>query len=156
MAHLGDFGQASEREVDSFGWFGTQVRVADTFGELVFSDWGEEFGGLDESDPKAFTAVKNLLRRTVHVEDFEEFWQLAVANHQTTENLLALIKAILEAQTERPTQQPAVSSAGPVTIGPSSAAVSSSPVVRRLEASGRPDLALVHVQAQEAQARRAV
>lgn len=152
MSRLGDFGQAVEApaEPDTFGWFGVDVRVAEDFGELVFTDWVEEFGAVDEGDPKAVTATKQLMRRLVHQDDFESFWRLAVKNRQGSADLARLMQQVIEAVSARPTQSPTGSSGGRVSTVPSSKVGSSSPVIDRLEAAGRADLALVHVQAAEA------
>lgn len=151
---LGDFTpkDAAEQGVEdevAFGWFGTQVRISHDFGELVFTDWVEEFGTLKETDPRSIGSVKALMRRTIHPDDFEEFWRLAVAHRQNSEDLAGLFQSILASVTERPTKRPSSSSDGPVPTGPSYAAGSPLRVVDRLEAQGRPDLALAVVKAQE-------
>lgn len=151
---LGDFTpQTDETQAAdefTFGWFGMDVRVAYDFGELVFTDWVEEFGGLKETDPRSITSVKELMRRIVHPDDFVEFWRLAVAHKQTSDKLAGLFNSILEAVADRPTERPSSSSSGPPATAPSSGGGSSSRVVDRLNAAGRPDLALAVVKAQEA------
>lgn len=149
---LGDFtpeGTEGPQEDVSFGWFGATIRISYDFGELVFTDWVEEFGGLAATDPKSIASVKTLMRRSLHPDDFEEFWRLAVAHRQTSEQLAELFNSILQVMAERPTVRLSGSSAGPPPTGPSYAADSPLRVMDRLEAEGRPDLALVVAQAQE-------
>jgi hypothetical protein len=151
MTRLGDFGSVRDvPERDTFGWFGTEVRLHPSFGELVFTDWVEEHGNLEETDTRSLTATKTLMRRMIDPEDFDSFWALAVKHRQGSADLLKLLQAVVESVTERPTQSPAVSSVGPVSTVPRSGDDLSSPVIARLEGQGRPDLALVHVQAAEA------
>lgn len=149
---LGDFtGELTEAEVLTFGYFGTEIRVNPAFGELDVFDFMEEASSLDENDPAAMTLIKRSLRACVHEDDFDQFWKLARRNRQTSADLTQIFRQVLEAVTDRPTQQPSDSSDGPVSIGTKSTGGSSSAVVRRLEAQGRPDLALAVVRAQEAQ-----
>lgn len=154
MSRLGDFGQAPEQPVepDTFGWFGMEVRVQPEFGELYFLDWVEEFASVDENDPKAMGAVKRFAQGMVHGDDFAEFWRLAQRNRQTVEDISKVVNAVLEAVTGRPTKQPSDSSDGRPVIATSSKVGSFGQVIERLETSGRPDLALVHVQAAERRA----
>lgn len=151
---IGDFtpklDEQTAAEEMTFGYFGATVRVSYDFGELVFTDWVEEFGSLGENDPKATQGTKALMRQVVHPDDFDMFWALAKAHKQNSEDLARVFQGVLEAFAERPTRQPSDSSAGQTSTPPSSAAVSSQRVIDRLEAQGRPDLAQFAVLAQEA------
>lgn len=154
MSRIGDLGAAPEEplEPDTFGWFGMEVRVQPEFGELYFLDWAEEFSSVDENDPKAMGAVKRFARGMVHEDDFAEFWRLAQRNHQSVEDITRVINTVLAAVAGRPTKQPSDSSDGRSVTGTSSKVGSFGQVIERLETSGRPDLALVHVQAAERRA----
>lgn len=122
-------------DVDSFPWFGAEIRVAASFGQLVWTDWVEEFGYIDPDHPSAITAVKELMRRMVAEDDFAEFWRLALQHRQTNRDLSGVMHAVLGAAAGRPTQRPSDSSDGPG----ASAAESKVAFLRRASA-GRPDI----------------
>lgn len=148
---LGDFTpeQAEEAEELSFGWFGATIRTGPEFGDAVFSDWAEEFTNLEEDDARAGYANKVLWRRLLHPDDFDAFWVSTRAHRQTSEDLGRLFAGLMAAMTGRPTSRPAGSSAGPASTTASSVDASSERAIARLEAQGRPDLALAVVRAQE-------
>lgn len=139
----------------SFEWFGTQIRVHPEYGEGAYLDFVETVREIPDNSVDAVLSVKTMFRETViHPDDFAEFWRLGKAHRWiSNERLADLNRQILEAITGRPTGQPTDSSAGPATTPANSEDASSSPgthpVVARLEAQGRPDLALVVLQAQE-------
>lgn len=137
-------------ETDSFDYFGADVRVHPEFGELTVFDWAEDVGALDSEDPRAAAAVKSLMRRVVHPADFEVFWALALQHRQTNDELAKLMSAIVEALTGRPTQRPSDSPAGRPSTVPNSVAAASMRAQQRLEAEGRPDLAVAVLRAREA------
>ncbi len=163
---LGDFTpEASPEQEDlSFGWFGATIRIGPEFGDIVFADWAEEFTQIDDDDPRAGYANKVLWQRLIHPDDFAEFWRLAREHRQGTAQLARLFRsletALVEAETDRPTTRPGDSSPGPKTAPGNSMATSFGPgsdvsaaaerAAARLEAQGRPDLALVVERAQEA------
>jgi hypothetical protein len=163
MGVLGDFTPApaagDTSEPLSFGWYGTQVRVHPEYGELTFLDFVEEVGDLSEDDPRALASAKSLMRQVVHPDDFDGFWRLARIHVKSQGQLAELNNQILAALAERPTGRPGDSSPGPTPTTPSSAGTSFGPgsdvsaaserAVAKLEAQGRPDLALVVVAAQE-------
>jgi hypothetical protein len=148
---LGDFtpAQSEEPEELSFGWFGATIRTGPEFGDAVFSDWAEEFTNLDEDDARAGYANKVLWRRLLHEDDFDAFWTATRTHQQTSEDLGRLFASLMAAMTGRPTSRPADSSAGPASTTGNSVAASSQRAIARLEAAGRPDLALAVVRAQE-------
>lgn len=148
---LGDFTPEAidESEELSFGWFGATIRTGPEFGDAVFSDWAEEFTNLKEDDARAGYANKVLWRQLLHAEDFEEFWRLTRVHRQTSEDLGRLFAGLMAEITGRPTRRPADSSAGPASTTPNSADISSERAIARLEAQGRPDLALAVVRARE-------
>lgn len=147
-------------ELFTFDFFGTTVRIHPDYAELTFLDFVEEASSVDESDPRAVLLVKNLMRALVHPDDFAAFWDTARRRRQSQKQLAELNNHVLAALAERPTSRPGDSSPGPTSTTPSSAAVSSLPgtarpaaqaaedaatdrAIARLEAQGRPDLALV-------------
>jgi hypothetical protein len=125
----------ADEESDSFPWFGSMIRVSPSFGQLVWTDWVEEFGYIDPDHPSAITAVKELMRRMVDEGDFTEFWRLALEHRQTNRDLSAVLHAVLGAQAGRPTSRPSDSSDGPGASG----AESKVAFLRRASA-GRPDI----------------
>src|SRR2546423_1271994 len=71
---------------------------------------------------------------------------------QDVQDLMEVMHGITAAVAKRPTGRPSDSSAGRPTTKPNSAAKSSSRVKHRLEQQGRPDLALMVLEADEARA----
>lgn len=150
MAKIGSFGVEAEHEENTFDWLGQEMRVNPELGELTYVDFFEEFGDLDENDPRAITAIKSLLRQVVHADDFDAFWALGKARRQGVASLMDVAQKIVEAISGVPTGRSSDSSTGPSGTAPSSTAVSYSQTRQELEQSGRPELALVYLEAQEA------
>jgi len=151
MTSLGDFGVSRPAHEADFGYFGSVVRVHPDLSDLTLIEFMEVAVAIDTMPTSgAMGAVSTMLRSLVHPEDFAEFWSTAKANRQRVEDLTALAEALIESVTDRPTERPSDSSDGPPSTDENSPAVSFSPVVRDLERRGRPDLALMVVQAQEA------
>lgn len=149
--HLGDFGERHE-STDTFGWFGATMRVG-SMGDLVLIDFMQRLGGIEasgaealEEDPalqgEAAGALYEFFQAFVHEEDFTEFWRLARTNGQRVEDLMALFRALVEAGTSRPTRRRSGSPGGRRSTGAKSTPSGSSTAARRLEAVGRPDLAM--------------
>jgi hypothetical protein len=151
MGSLGSFGvEPATVEVVTFEYFGHTIRVAPDFGEVAFIDWMEEWGQIDEKDPRSAIGGKALMRAAVHAEDFAEFWALARANRQGVEQLLELVGVLVKAATDRPTGLPTDSRGGLENTPPRSEGnLSSAQVMRDLAAGGRPDLANVVLLAHE-------
>lgn len=122
-------------EYDTFPWFGAVIRIAPTFGELVWQDWVEEFGYLDADDPASLTSGKELFRRMIHEPDFEEFWALAVKHRQGNADMQRVMQAVLAGLAGRPTEGSGESSPGPE----KSEAESTVAFLRRASA-GRPEI----------------
>ncbi len=141
--NLGSFGRAPEPvgEPDTFEYFGATFRVNPEFGQLNFIDFMEHAGSLDDNSAEAAVQVKEALRITLHPEDFDPFWVASLANRQTTTDLMglfeAILKAVAETESERPTGRPSVSSDGPGVILPSSVSPPADPAMERF--AGRPD-----------------
>jgi hypothetical protein len=147
MVDIGDLGGDAPDPVDvTFGYFGQKIRAHPDLGELILVEFLAGAVNIDANSPQALTAVKDFLREVIHPDDFAAFWQAALANRQTTDQLMALsenlISKVVEVTTDRPTMPPADSSPGQSPTVESSAGDASSRAVTRLEDAGRPDLAL--------------
>jgi len=149
MTSLGNFGTPHEAPTGTFGYFGHEIRVNPELSEITLlrlARIGEAAG--DQSSPvQMLDALEQMCRAVVHADDFDTFWSAAEANRQTVDDLGDVVAAVIEAVSERPTEQPSDSLGGPSTGDTRSEAGSSLPVAQRLEAKGRPDLALMVVQA---------
>lgn len=101
-------------------------------------------------------ALMRILKVCVRPQDWSRFRRAASAVDADGEQLIEIVGKVmkarreLEAVTGRPTSRPSDSSDGSPSTEANSTAGSSSPVIRRLEERGRPDLALMVTQAQEA------
>jgi len=150
---LGDLGTQHSDEEITFGWFGVDIRVDPGFGQILVNEWVAEYGALDEDNlVKASGATQQLMRTLVHPDDFDTFWASAKAHNQNDQDFSRIMEKVIEALADRPTQQPSASSAGRKPTVVKSKGGSSSPAIERLEAAGRPDLAVVHAQAERARA----
>lgn len=155
-----------EAEPDTFAWFGQEYRTNPEFSELDFLDFTEVATNMNELDPRALVAVKDLLVSQIHPDDFDAFWKqtrsLRLPFGDRLTKLMLLTQALTAAATGRPTVEPSGSSSGqPGTVGSSKdgssspgspASVTSDPKVSRVLAdigSGRPDLGQVVLQAHE-------
>lgn len=130
--------------------------------------------GIDSSDIEAMAAMYDMLQQCIaddpvfvlqgrvttreaclelSTEDAEQvvvfggwgaFEDHANKTRAGDDDLLQVVRDVMEILTERPTSRPSDSSAGPQQTAPTSAENSSSlEVVRRLKSQGRPDLAMV-------------
>lgn len=124
--------------------------------------------GIRDDDAEGLAAVYELLRTCIAEDEWRAFEAHANAVAADGTDLQQVIAQAVNASQAlraggvRPTQPSSGSPAGPTTTAPSSAAGSSSPapsdpirtgdirVQHRLEQQGRPDLALVVLQAREA------
>jgi len=152
MRSLGDFSADSpvDEEEVTFVWYGADIRVHPELSDTQYVDWMEEYGSLDVKDVKAASAVKEFVRVVVHPDDFDEFWALGKKHRVGQERFAATAHKLIEAVAERPTEQSSDSSDGLSETGESSTAASFERVIREHEEQGRPDLALVYVEAREA------
>ena len=147
--HVGDFGTVRDDApaVDqvTFGYFGKPYRThPELADDYAMADLSELIMSVEALDGIAqVAAVKRLLRMLIHPEDFDKVWEAGRANRQTFDDLSELAKGLIAGVTDRPTERPAVSLAGPLSTGTSSEVDSSLRVQRDMEAAGRPDLALV-------------
>jgi hypothetical protein len=105
--------------------------------------------GIDAADMDGLVAIYDLLRNVIADEDWGRFEEHASVTRADGDDLLEVVKQAMAAISERPTDRPSDSSDGPQATSDSSADVSSSPVIHRLEQEGRPSIALMVQQAQE-------
>lgn len=153
MPSLGSFGKTKPAaDPLTFDFFGESIRVDPAFGQLDFVDFMAAAQTVDTEAPSAMVLLKDLLTDCIHDEDFERFWRTARERRQDVTDLMEIVHAVVEAVADRPTGSSADSSAGPSSGAPSSTDDSSSWAIEHRERQGRPDLALIHMQAQEARA----
>jgi hypothetical protein len=138
-----------------FNYFGQTFRLHPEFGVFALTDWLEEYGELDEKDPRSVMAIKFYVRMMVDPEQFDAFWILVKKHRQTPQDMMTLSHKLLEGLTGRPIELPSDSSDGQGSTSGSSTGDSSSPVVRRLEKQGRPELALLVRRTEQDRAARA-
>lgn len=107
--------------------------------------------GAETESMDGLVAMYELIEQCVAPQDWERFQQHCIAQHADEDDLLEkFVPKAIEVISGRPTERPSDSSAGSPVTGTSSEGGSSSQVIARLEAQGRPDLALVVQQAQQA------
>jgi hypothetical protein len=143
MARLGDFGTERPAVEDSFGWFGSEVRVHPDISDLTIIGLFAAMQELGEEDgEKMIEAMGGIAAALVHPDDLDEFLGVARSHRQTMEDIATLAMNVIAALAERPTLLPSDSSAGQ----PTTAASSSSKALRVLD--GRPDLqaAVAHME----------
>ena len=139
----------------TFVWRDQTYRVADRMGLaplMRFAKVAKQ--GTDANDMDGLAAMYDLLEQCfVDTAEFDRWMDAATAARADQDEILEVVKMATEAVMARPTERPSPSPAGPSTTSTSTAAAPSrSPeqVQRDLERSGRPDLALIVAQAQEA------
>lgn len=106
--------------------------------------------GVDSDEMEGLVAMYDLIEQCLATEEWERFQTHATAKRADGEQLMAFVAKVIGELTERPTQRPSDSSDGPSSTGQSSTDDLSSRVKARLEEQGRPELALMVVQAEEA------
>lgn len=155
--HIGNFGTERPPLDMTFGWFGNTIRVEPNLTDTVLIDFMSKATAIeDEAGPEAMRAVEDFLAAMIHHEDFSTFMHIGRAQRQTIEDLMKVCYSILEVATARPTRAPAGSSDGRSKTATVSMVNSSALAVKQdLERSGRHDLALAVLQAQEVRESRA-
>jgi hypothetical protein len=108
--------------------------------------------GLDSSDVEGMAAMYDLLQQCIVDEEWAAFEQHATTQRADDEDLMDFIKRVMAVLSGRPTKRPSDSSTGPQNARSSYGDALSSRVTSRLEQQGRPDLALIVTEAQEARA----
>lgn len=156
--HLGDFGTPRAAREDTFGWMGEEFRIHPDFTDLNLVKFMEKAVHIDENDEAtAMDLVQGQLGGIVHPDDWTRFLDVSIKNRQGYRDLMELMKGLNEALAGRPTKRPSDSPSGRRKTGGKSKGPSSGRggqarrVIDRLDAEGRPDLALVAVAADDAQ-----
>lgn len=115
---LGEIGGGNVREpvTASFRYFGEEYRVNPDLSELDVIDFLEGADLIEENDPQSIVMMKSFVRRNLHPDDFEDFWETVRERRQTIQEVMSLMWKLIEGVSGNPTGQPSGSSAGrPVT-----------------------------------------
>lgn len=133
---------------------GKAFTVADEVGTMPlmrFARLAED--GLDADEMEGLAAVYDLLEQCLDPADWTAFQRHATKTRANTEVLMEFVAEVLAMVGERPTERSSDSSDGPPATEPSSEVVSFSQgaqrQIDRLNAEGRPDLALAIRKRQE-------
>lgn len=97
----------------------------------------------DADVAEVMVAMLDVVEQCLADEEHARFEHLATVHRVGTTEIEEFLGRVMMAVADRPTSRSSDSSGGPRTIEPTSTAGSSSPVIDRLNAQGRPDLALV-------------
>jgi hypothetical protein len=108
--------------------------------------------GADSESLEGLAALHNLLQECIGEAEWPRFKALAREHKSDDVALFGVVNSVFEAYSEIPTTRPSDSSDGPENTSPRSEGDVFSRSKAALEAKGRPDLAVVVMQAQEAQA----
>lgn len=112
---IGELGtvRTAEDAAVVFGYFGTRLRANPLASDLAFIEFLDKAENLDKvNEVEAVRLVLDYLREQIHPDDWDEFWRLAKANHQTSTDLMLVSHQIQGAIAGFPTGQPSVSRAG--------------------------------------------
>lgn len=104
--------------------------------------------GLDSEELEGLVAIYDLLEQCFAPQEWQRFQDHAVKVRADGEQLMEVAAKAMGEVSNRPTEQPSDSSAGLPITSPSSTGDSFSRVKERFERQGRPDLALLVMQAQ--------
>ncbi len=138
MAKLGSFGAAKKeagsyvnpnREPDTFDYYGSTIRVADSIGMAPLMDFASAAAsGLDSSEMEGLAAIRAMLKDCIVPEDWSAFWSLANTHKAQPEELLEICRVVYEAVSGRPTDRHSDSSSGASVSTPPSSTSSPSAV----------------------------
>jgi hypothetical protein len=125
-------------------YYGEKFKVAESISLLALGRFAKAAAaGVDSQDMEGLVALHDIMQQCIADEDWPRFEALADKNRDQGDELMKAMQEATELISGRPTKSPSGSSDGPPSTSGSSTGSSSSPVVRRLEQQGRPDLALV-------------
>lgn len=100
---------------------GEQFRIRERVGLMPLMRFAQaSSAGGDTADMDALAALYRLLRACIHVDDWAKFEDAADDSGAEADDLMPVVTETLSLVTARPTERPAVSSAGPPTTSPSS------------------------------------
>lgn len=152
MASLGEFGAAMHEldksaERDTFSFFGEEFTVVNDIPPMLMLQLGAAATGKID-DAEGLAACWEALRTCLDepdleeankkddqpepVQQFNDFYKLAVSKRAELESIMKIIFKLFEAQSGRPTVLAPVSSAGPPTTSPSSNSSSTHPALAHL------------------------
>jgi hypothetical protein len=135
MGSLGNLGTPRDALDVDFEWFGSTVRANPDLTDMVLADFMAKAVTVDDETPEAYRLLEDLMRQTIHPDDFDTYWRLAQVNRQTSADHRDVLKAVVAEATGRPTLRSSESSDGPkASVDESEAAF-----VKRVTV-GRPDL----------------
>jgi hypothetical protein len=139
--------------VSDIEFCGERFRMAERVGLMPMMRFAKVAkAGVDSDDLDGLAAMYDLLEQCIADDEWARFQAHADRTRADGDELMSVVKRVFEVLSERPTRRPSDSSGGPLTTEPSSTDGSFSQVIAREEAAGRPDRALILVQAQEARA----
>lgn len=110
--------------------------------------------GGDSNNLDGLAAMYDLLEQVIDPAEWARFQEHADKVRADGDQLMTVVGEVFAAIADRPTGRPSASSGGPKSTKQKSAGGSSSKVIRRLEKSGRPDLALMVTMADEVRSAR--
>jgi hypothetical protein len=132
--------------VAEVAFFGEQLKLVDTPPKYALMVYADRVSGADldnadgETEARAQAAILRLARACVASADRAKFERLAEKNDAGLDDMNTIIMAMMEAvadATERPTEQPSVSSDGPADTEPKSATSADDKLLAKFD--GRPD-----------------
>lgn len=127
-------------------FMGAEFAVADKIGLMPLMKFAKiAKQGVDSSDQDGLAAMYDMIEQCIADDEWDRFEAHATKTRADDEELLQVIKDVMQILSERPTSRPSDSSAGPQQTAPTSAEDSSAlEVVRRLNSGPhpRPDLAM--------------
>lgn len=144
-------GQAFEVGPPTLTFEGRQFQLAQKVGLMplmAFAHLAKD--GVDANDMAGLAATYALLRSVIADEAWPAFEDHASLVRADGDDLMAVVTQAIEIISARPTVRPSDSSVGPVIVSEHSAVDSSSAVIHRLEAEGRPSIALMVRQREQA------
>lgn len=134
---------------------GERFTVAESIGAMPLMRFAKVAkGGADSNNLDSLVAMYDLLEQCIEPADWVKFQAHADKVRATGDDLMAVVGEVFEILAERPTARPSASSGGPKSTKRKSVPGSSSKVIKRLEKSGRPDLALMVTMADEVRSAR--
>lgn len=137
----------------SVEFLGERFRIADKVSSLALMRFAKVAStGVDADDMEGLAALYDVLEQCIDPGQWSAFQKHADRQRAQSDDLLELVKEVLPRIAARPTGRPSDSSDGPPMPNGLFADDSSSRVITRLEARGRPDLALMVHQAQASRA----
>ena len=132
---------------------GESFTVADRIGLMPLMRFAKHAqAGVDANEMAGLAALLDLLEQCIAPQDWQRFNDHADKVRADGDQLMVVVKDVIEVLSARPTSRPSDSSDGPSTTSVSSAGDSSTQVITRLEAQGRPDLALIVSMREESRA----